>query len=184
MQDVRHLIGDTEDQLWQQLEADLAQNVETLEYEAVLEHGGHTFALDIDVDLGGGFESGYETTVFSAALDNPDGFQFGLHHHHFLDSVGKFLGMQDIETGDADFDAAVVVKASDETKVRALLSDAVLRSALKNLGDFTLELLTPSLIDSDHQHSRLLLTVEEAVTEPARLRQLFNVFLQALKALD
>jgi hypothetical protein len=184
MQDVRHITGETEDQLWQQLEADLAQNSEDLEYEAVLEHGGHTFRLDIDVDLGGGFESGYETTSFSAAIDNPDGFQFGLHHHHFLDSLGKFLGMQDIETGDAEFDAAVVVKSSDETKVRALLSDATLRSALKGLGDFTLELSTPSLVDSDHEHSKLLLTVEEAVTEPMRLRQLFDVFLRALKALD
>lgn len=183
MQDIRHLSAETEDQLWQQLEADLAQSEDALEYEAVLQHGPHTFALDIDVDLGGGFESGYETTTFSAALDNPSQFRFGFHHQSFLDNMGKFLGMQDIEIGDPIFDAAVVVKSSDETKVRALLADEALRTALTGLENFTLELNLPSAIDSDHEHSKLTLTVEEAVTEPARLRSLFDVFLQVLKAL-
>lgn len=184
MQDIRHLSAENEDQLWRQLEADLAQNEDALEYEAILQHGSRTFALDIDVDLGGGFESGYETTTFSAALDNPSQFRFGFHHQSFLDNMGKFLGMQDIEIGDPAFDAAVVVKSSDEAKVRALLSNGALRAALTGLENFTLEFNLPSALDSDHEHSKLTLTVEEAVTEPARLRPLFEIFLRVLKTLD
>ena len=50
-----------------------------------------------------------------------------------LRSVGRWLGMQDVAVGDADFDAAWVVKADDPAVARALL-DAPVRAALGRWG--------------------------------------------------
>jgi hypothetical protein len=46
--------GNTEDDVWQQLAADVDENV--LEYHALIKQGSRNITLDIDIDLGGGFE--------------------------------------------------------------------------------------------------------------------------------
>ena len=58
-------------------------------------HGNRKIVLEIDIDLGGGFESGYETTVFSADLHTAPAFRFAIHEQHFTDEIGKFFGVEE-----------------------------------------------------------------------------------------
>src|ERR1035437_2133762 len=91
--------------------SDLAEQV--LEYNPQILHNGRTILLSIDIDPGGGFESGFESTTLNCRLEHDPGFTFAIHHETFIDEVGKFFGMQDIATGYMEFDKKVVVKSDN-----------------------------------------------------------------------
>jgi hypothetical protein len=184
MEEYRHFTGATEEELWQQVEQDFAKDPDPFEYSAILTQGGRDVTLVIDIDPGGGFENGYESTVLSAPFHNADHFKFALHHEGFLDEIGKFFGMQDLEIGDAAFDAAVVVKSSDATRIRTLLQDGALRSTLQELTDFTFEIVLPHGEETEQNHSQLRLTLNDGVNDPESLRPLYRAFFQTLVALE
>jgi hypothetical protein len=180
MQAARHIQGQSEDEVWQQIKTDLAQDPDLLFYRAIIHQQDKTVLFDIDIDLGGGFEGGFATTTFSAPLQHPDGFSFALHREHFLDEVGKFFGMQDLLTGYPDFDASMIVKSSDASRVRALFSDAATRETLLTLENFSFGIAPAVETDT----AALELTIEEGITDPVRLRSLYAVFFQTLTQLD
>lgn len=69
------------------------------------------------------------TTTFTrirAPHMNLDNFRFTIYRRSVFSSLGKFFGMQDIETGDRDFDEAFIIKSNDEGKVRRLFQMAQL----------------------------------------------------------
>ena len=61
---------------------------------------------------------------------NPNlGLGFKIYREGFLSGLGKMVGFQDIQTGDAEFDGRFTIKGADEGAVLQLLSPAV-RGAL------------------------------------------------------
>ncbi|MGV3586474.1 MAG: hypothetical protein ACO1OF_05700 [Adhaeribacter sp.] len=184
MQDDRHIYGHNEDEVWQQLAQDLTQNPDLLQYQAIIHQQNKEITLDIDIDLGGGFEGGFATTIFSAPFRNPDGFRFALHEESFFDDLGKFFGMQDIQIGYPDFDERIIVKTTDESRVRTIFTDDDTRAALLSLKDFTYEIVLPDDGDTENNDSRLELIIEEGITDPARLRQLYHIFFGTLNLID
>ncbi|MCY7422522.1 MAG: hypothetical protein LH478_12360, partial [Chitinophagaceae bacterium] len=124
--ELRVIKGETEDEIWQQVRSDF-EGEDLLGYNALLEGANHIVELDIDIDLGGGFEGGYEITRFISKLPVADDFKFALHKEDFLDEIGKFFGMQDIKLGYVDFDKHVIVKTNDEARIKELFSDEQLR---------------------------------------------------------
>ena len=60
--------GNTEEEIWQQINEQFTNNPEPLEYAVVVLQATKKIAIDIDIDLGGGFESGYETTTFTSPV--------------------------------------------------------------------------------------------------------------------
>lgn len=184
MQEDRHIYGHNEDEVWQQLTGDLTQTPDLLQYRATIHQQNKEITLDIDIDLGGGFEGGYATTIFSAPFRNPAGFKFALHEESFFDDLGKFFGMQDIQVGYPDFDQHIIVKTSDESRIRTILTDDTTREVLLSLKDFTFEVVLPSGGDPETEESRLELIIEEGITDPTRLRQLYHVFFGVLTLID
>jgi hypothetical protein len=61
---------------------------------------------------------------------NPDGFRFTVYRKGAFSGLGKLLGMQDVEVGDAEFDEAFIIQGSDEARVRTLLADPKLRALI------------------------------------------------------
>lgn len=181
MQEQRHITGHNEDQVWAQLERDLTQTPDLLQYRAVIEQQNKTVLLDIDIDLGGGFEGGFATTILSARFPNPDGFRFALHEEDFFDDLGKFFGMQDVEIGYPEFDKRIIVKTNDEARVRTILTDQTTRQVIQSLRDFTFEIVLPEEEDLDANDSTLELIIEEGITDPVRLRQIYRVFFGTLE---
>ena len=184
MQEERHIYGHNEDEVWQQVTADLTQNPDLLQYRAVIHQQNKEILLDIDIDLGGGFEGGYATTIISAPFSNSQGFRFIFHEESFFDDLGKFFGMQDVEIGYPEFDDRIIVKTTDEARVRTILSDDTIREVLLTLKDFTFEVVLPDDDDTQNNHSRLELIIEEGITDPARLRTLYNIFFRTLNLID
>jgi len=181
MQEERIISGQNEDEVWNQLQYDLTQNPDVLQYRAQINQQNKLIHLDIDIDLGGGFEGGYATTIFSAAFRNPDRFRFAIHEEGFFDDLGKFFGMQDIEIGYPDFDKAFIIKTNDKSRVRTIFTDEEARTILLTLQDFTFEIvLTESDATDDVNDSILELIIEEGIKDPVRLRNLYRVFFGTL----
>jgi hypothetical protein len=136
---------------WDQVAADLQAAEVPLQYKAIFNHGLTPVSLIIDMDPGGGFEGGFEFTSLSAPVpvqftslkaDIPgnDPFRFALHEEGFIDKVGKFFGMEDIEIGYEEFDKNIIVKSNDKDKVRAVFADPKVRQVFQTLSDFTIQL--------------------------------------------
>jgi hypothetical protein len=63
-------------------------------------------------------------------LNNPDGFQFTSYRRGLFSDIGKWLGMQDVAVGEAQFDEDFIIKGNDDGKLRRLLADAKLRELI------------------------------------------------------
>ena len=125
---LRQLFGPSQEEIWQQLAAELGASYESGYWtggKVAIAYGQWTITLDsYTVSTG---ESQHTYTRFRAPYVNPDGFRFGIYRRHLFTDLAKWLGMQDIDVGDAPFDEAFVIQASDEQQVRALLADDSIR---------------------------------------------------------
>jgi len=176
MEHTKVILGNNEHEIWAQIEADIQSDPSVLQYQAEIQHLDKIILLDIDVDLGGGFEGGFELTTFTTPLSKHPGFRFALHHEDFLDEVGKFFGMQDLITGYEEFDKNVVVKTDDLERFKEIFSDPFIRLTLQNLSVFRF------YIENDNSTQNLVLEIEEAITEPGLLRSLYSMFYRVLSA--
>lgn len=91
-------------------------------------HGEWTITLDTYA-----VSTGKVTVVFTrmrAPYVNPDGFRFTIYRRGFFSDLGKWLGMQDIEVGEREFDRDFIIKGTDAGKVRALLDNARVRELI------------------------------------------------------
>ncbi len=162
--------GNTETEIWDQIENDLRSDPSLLQYQAEINQSGNTIYLDIDVDLGGGFEGGYELTSFVAPLVLNTNFRFALHHEEFLDEIGKFFWMEDLITGFPEFDTKVVVKTNNINKLQEIFLEADLRSAIQSLDVFRF------YIEEENNKLKLVLEIEEAITDHIRLKAIYKAF--------
>lgn len=179
MDTTRTFSADTEAGLWQQVAADMASQGELFEYEAVLHHGGYQVQLDIDIDLGGGFESGSESTTLTAPVPGHVALRFALHEQDWMHELGKLLGLTDIELGDPELDAAYIITANDPAALRAALANPVLRQTLLRYPGLRL-VLAP---ESHAPDSDVFLTaaIDRALPEPAQLQEVYHLLLVLLQ---
>lgn len=172
--------GTTEEQIWKQIATDI--NDDVLEYHAIIQQGPVEIYLDIDIDMGGGFEGGYATTSYRAPLTGT-AFQFAIHEEHFTDEIGKFFNMQDVTIGYPELDEHLIVKTNDEAKVKTLFNDEATRKTFTELENFDLGITLHSLEDSDEKQAFLELNIEDGITDIATLRQLYHAFYTVLVAI-
>lgn len=86
-----------------------------------VKQGNWTLTLDTDrLDYG---EAGAVSTRLRAPYINADGFRFQISPEGLMGRIGKLFGLQDVQTGDAEFDAAFLVRSTDEAKVKAFLAN-------------------------------------------------------------
>jgi hypothetical protein len=128
-------------------------------------------------------EPGPELIHMRAPYEDKDGFRFMIFRKHFLTGVEKFLGMQDIEIGEPDFDDEFVIKGNDEVKVRALFADPRLRQLIQSQPYVSLqngksEILPGSnSLEERAPRNELYFPLRyDQSTDIARLRSLFELF--------
>ncbi len=96
MEKEKLIVANNIEEVWRQITEDLKKNEFT--YSVIIAVQNRKIYLDIDVDPGGGFEGGYQTTSLRAKLEKNGDFKFALHHQGLLAEIGKFFGMEEIET--------------------------------------------------------------------------------------
>ncbi|TGE07647.1 hypothetical protein [Hymenobacter fodinae] len=181
MDTIRSFSADTETALWQQVAADMAQEPDLLEYTADLHQQGYTIRLDIDIDLGGGFEGGFETTTFTAPVPASVELRFALHEQDWIHEIGKLLGLTDVQLGYPELDPAYIITTNDPAALQGLLSDPAIRETLQKYQELRLSLAPVHHDNVDELF--LTLTKEQAIVEPAQLQEIYHMLLSLLQQL-
>jgi hypothetical protein len=130
---LRQMFGPNKEEIWRKLAAEVEGDfvdggfwradkvvVRTLEWTITLD----TYTVS----------SGKHSTTFTrlrAPYVNQDGFRFTICRKSIFTGLGKFFGMQDIDTGDPVFDEAFVIQGTNPEKVRALFAHAQLRQLVE-----------------------------------------------------
>lgn len=179
----QNITGRTEEEVWEQINAQFLLNPDPLDYTAVIEQENRKIVLDIDIDLGGGFESGYENTILSADLHTSPAFRFAIHHQNFTDEIGKFFGMEDVQIGFSEFDEQLIVKTNDKQRVREIFSDVEVRKVFETLTAFTFG-ITHHKAGNEKNAPFLELQIERGITNPAKLREIYHAFFSVLVVVD
>ncbi|MEO6150206.1 MAG: hypothetical protein ABIN95_08075 [Mucilaginibacter sp.] len=168
--------GNTEDGIWKKIAAELTPDVFTYDVQINLKE--RPVNLSIDIDLGGGFEGGFALTQFSAPVTVASDFKFAVHDEGFIDEIGKFFGMQDVETGYDDLDKHLIIKTNDAEKVRQLFADTAARQTFVELADFDFGI---------HHHTAdnagqtiLELNIDNGITDIDTLKKIYHAFYAVL----
>ncbi len=134
---------------------------------------GSTLTLDTYSVPSGDSSTTY--TRIRAPLEIRDGFQFTVFREGLVGKIDKALGMQDLEIGIPEFDDAFVVRANDETRVRALLSNTKVRQLIQAQRSLRLS------IDKTNE---LHFEQQGVIRDSERLKSLFALFDAALEQLE
>jgi hypothetical protein len=129
---LRRWFGPSREEIWRQLSEEMGARLIEGGFgkgdKVEVTHRDWIVTLDTYV-----VSTGKTVVVFTrmrAPYVNPDGFRFKIYRKGVFSGIGKFLGMQDIEIGDAAFDEAFIIKSTDESRVRTLLSNEKLRELI------------------------------------------------------
>src|SRR5208337_2335272 len=180
--------GPSKDEVWRQLSQEIgAEFVEGGFWKGskVQAHVGPlTVTLDTYTESSG--QSAVTYTRMRAPYVNPEGFRFTIYRKNLFSDLGKFLGMQDIEVGDPEFDEAFIIKGNDESKVVSLFSNSKIRQMIQDQPEIRLEVKDsegwfgpkfPEDVDE------LYFQVDGEIKDVERLKALFDLFAAVLDQL-
>lgn len=80
------------------------------------------------------------STRIAMTVDNPAGLHLDLSGEGALGKIGKRLGAQDIQVGDAEIDRRFMIKGDMEDEIRRIFASETLREKLLALPSLNLEL--------------------------------------------
>ena len=147
-------------------------------------HGEWTLTLDQYAVSAGRVTIVY--TRMRAPYVNPDGFRFRIYRRNLLSGLGRLLGMQDIEIGDAAFDHDFIIQGNDEAKVRQLLRKARIRELLRAQPEVELSVkpdegwFGPTFPEGVDE---LQFLAHGIIKDPDRLKGLYDLFAEVLDEL-
>jgi hypothetical protein len=193
MENYKIIKGNNDEEIWDQVEKDLDNITYPFIYWANIQLKEQSVFLNIETDLGGGFESGFQSTTLTAPvpvqfttlssrINESKDFRFALHDEDFIDKLGKFFGMEDVKIGYPEFDKKMVVKTNDAEKTKAVFADAETRKVFQSLGGFNLNIAYYD--DQEDKHSALELSIDREITNVEELHKIYNAFVHVLDAFE
>jgi hypothetical protein len=109
-------------------------------------------------------------------------FRFKMYRENVLARIGKFLGMQDVQTGDPLLDRDYIVRTDNESMIRSLVAGSRIGELL--VGQRTGKLETASFRGRrkprPERAAELRWQTGGVVKDPERLRQLVELFRETL----
>jgi hypothetical protein len=178
--------GPSKEEVWRQLSQEIgAEFVKGRLWNEVQAHvGPWTITLD---DFTVGSEDSHVTyTRMRAPYINPEGFRFTIYRKNLFSDLGKFLGMQDIEVGDPEFDVAFIIKGNDESKVRDLFANPKIRQMIQDQPKIWLRVKdSEGWFDPKFPEDvdELYFWVDGEIKDVERLKALFDLFAAVLDQL-
>lgn len=129
---IRRMFGPSRKEVWRKLgEALDTRYVEGSFWKGdkvQVDHEDWTVTLDTFTHSTGHSHVVY--TRMRAPYVNPGGFRFEVYRRSMFTGIAKFFGMQDIETGDPQFDHDFIIKGTSESRVRELLVNQKIRELI------------------------------------------------------
>ena len=185
--------ADEDSGIWEQIRKDLESMEFPFSYSVNVQDNGKTVFLNIEVDPGGGFESGFQTTSLTAPIplqfttlssrlqSTNQELRFALHNEDFIDKLGKFFGMEDVITGYKEFDNKLIVKTNDPEKVKKAFADEATRRVFETLGEFNLHIV---YYEQPDKHASLELSIDREITNTEELKKVYDAFVNVIDALE
>ena len=179
--------GPSKDEVWRQLSQEIGAEFVEGGFWKGSKVQAHVGPWTVTLDMGTSDEDGESpATRLRAPYINPEGFRFTIYRKNLFSDLGKFLGMQDIEVGDPEFDEAFIIKGNDESKVVSLFSNSTIRQMIQDQPKFRLEVKDsegwfgpefPEDVDE------LSFQVVGVIKDAERLKALFDLFTAVLDQL-
>ena len=130
----------------------------------------------------------YTRTTIRAPYVSKDGFQFKIYRkgissrlcellgmRNAFNELGKCLGMQPyIKVGPPKFERDFIIKSNNESKVRALFANSLIRQLIQSQPDIHLQL----------SRSELFFSSDTFIDSVARLKSLYELFKEILNHLS
>lgn len=127
-------------------------------------------------------------TRMRAPFVSRDGFRFRIYRRGIFSSLGKALGMQDIEVGHSlHFDDDFIIQGNDESMVRSLFANSEIRRLIAGQPKIHLELKDDEGVFRNHFPEgvdELVFQVVGVIKDVDRLKQLFDLFAEVLEELN
>ena len=184
----RGMFGPSRKEVWQQLSQEVGGRfVEggfTKPDKVQVTHGEWTVTLDNFA-----VHTGKAVIVFTrmrAPYVNPDGFRFKVYRRGFFSDIGKALGMQDVEVGQAGFDDEFIIQGTDDGKLRQLFANPKIRELIDAQKDIDFSVKDdegwfgatfPDGVDE------LVFQVGGVIKDIDRLKLLYELFAETLEEL-
>jgi hypothetical protein len=189
MAGLRSLFGPSREEIWRQLSAQVhGRYVEGRGFwkgdKVEATHHAWTVTLDQYVVSTGEVTIPY--TRFRAPYVNPSGFRFRIYRRSRLSGLGKMMGMQDLEIGNAAFDEAFIIQGDDAAKVRLLFSNPKIRELVATQPEIEFSVKDdegwfgpkfPEGVDE------LCFLAHGIIKDVARLKQVYELFAEVLDEL-
>jgi len=142
--------------------------------------------VTLDTYTQGDAENSTTYTRLRAPYVNADGFRFRIYRTSIFTGLGKLLGMQDIEIGDAAFDDQFVIQSNSPQRVKEMLASAKLRYLIQSQQRIMFQVrddevwfgtMFPQGVDE------LRFTCVGVIKDVDRLKRLFELFAETLQTL-
>ncbi len=185
---LRELFGPSKDEIWSQLSQEIGADYQKGGFftpgKVVLTHKQWEITLDTYTVSDG--KTSHTYTRIRAPYVNQDGFRFNIYRKSVFSGLGKLLGAQDIEIGDAFFDEEFIIQGTPEEQVRRLLMNADICQRIQNQPDIHFQVKDdegwfrkkfPEGVDE------LYFQTYGVIKDKQRLKDLFDLFALVLEEL-
>ncbi|MBX7184088.1 MAG: DUF3137 domain-containing protein [Vicinamibacteria bacterium] len=185
---LRRLFGPSREEIWRQLSAEVdGRYVEGGFWKGdKVEATHHAWTVTLDQYVVSTGEVTIPYTRLRAPYVNPSEFRFRIYRRTKLSGLGKMMGMQDIEIGDAAFDEAFIIQGQDAAKVKLLFSNPKIQKlvAAQPEIEFSVKddegLFGPKFPEGVDE---LCFLAHGIIKDVARLKQVYELFAEVLDEL-
>lgn len=102
---------------------------------------GHTIIFDRFIYRVAGGGPGASYTRIRMELKSPNDFRFKVVNQGFINTIGKFVGFQDIKIDNKEFDSRFMIQGNDVNRIKNLFSDQDLRYYILKQEDVQLQMM-------------------------------------------
>ena len=188
----RSIFGPSKDEIWRQIASDMeGEFIDGGFWGAnavAYNHGEWRIILDTRTEstYSGTMMVTTRLTRMRAPFINKDGLSFDISHEGFFSSIGKLLGVQDIEIGEPVFDDRFLIKGNHPEKIKLLLADDRIRGLFRKQPKVHLRIKDDEGIfgaDFPDGVDELYFECDGVIKETEILKDLFELFCLILERL-
>ena len=186
---LKSIFGPSKNEIWSQIAVDMGEEFIEGGFlkgspALVYKHGEWQIRLDTYTKDSGNSNRTY--TRVRAPFINKDELYFKIYREGFFSDIGKFLGMQDIKTGDPFFDEQFIIKSNNRKKLKLFLADPKMKELIQGQPKIHLEIRDDEGwfgADFPEGVDELYFECVGVIKETKRLKSLFDLFSVSLMRL-
>ena len=186
---LKSIFGPSKNEIWSQIAADMGEEFIEGGFlkgspALIYKHGEWQIRLDTYTKDSGNSNRTY--TRVRAPFINKDELYFKIYREGFFSDMGKFLGMQDIKTGDPFFDEQFIIKSNNRKKLKLFLADPKMKELIQGQPKIHLEIRDDEGwfgADFPEGVDELYFECVGVIEETERLKSLFDLFSVSLMRL-